>query len=325
MLFSIERLHLALQSAGGEVALVRGVSLEVGAGECVALVGESGSGKTLTALSVLRLLPPRICVTSGRVLLEERDLLRAPPAELRRTRGARIAMIFQEAMSALNPLMPVGEQIAEPLRIHRGWSRRAALGRATELLRRVGIADAGRRSRQYPFEFSGGMCQRVMIAMALACEPALLIADEPTTALDVTIQAQIVELLRELRRETRLALLLITHDLGLAAALADRVYVMYAGCVVEQGSAGALLSAPAHPYTRALLACVPRLDAAPGRRAAIGGSPPDPVHPPGGCRFHPRCERAGDEQRCRSTEPMLEATGAGGAAACWKPGYPRGG
>jgi len=254
MLLNLRNLTLDLPTGA---RLVDGVSLSIASGETVALVGESGCGKTLTALSIMRLTPPGIAVR-GQIEFESRDLLALPPAALRQVRGARAAMIFQEPMTSLNPVVSVGAQIAEPLRVHRGLRPAAAWVRAVDLLRRVGIPDAGRRARGFPHEMSGGMRQRVMIAMALSCEPALLIADEPTTALDVTVQAQILALLRDLQAQFGMAVLLITHDLGVVAQVADRVYVMYSGRIVEHATTQRLFATPAHPYTRALLESTPR-------------------------------------------------------------------
>ncbi len=308
----------------GSVPVVGGVSFGVECGRTVGLVGESGCGKTVTALSILRLLPERSArVAGGRVLFGGRDLLALAPRELRRIRGNRIAMVFQEPMSSLNPVLSIGQQTAEPLRIHRGLSRRAAWERAGELLQLVGLPEPERQLRQYPHELSGGMRQRVMIAMAVACEPELLIADEPTTALDVTIQAQILKLLRELRQRVGMAMIFITHDLALVAEIADEVCVMYAGRIVERATVAELFGAPRHPYTRGLLRCTPRLENAVlggGRQPlpVIPGEVPEPARLPSGCPFHPRCELGRSDPRCREQAPPLADDGYGRACACWK-------
>src|SRR5262245_47890896 len=260
-------------------AAVEGVSFTVAEGETLALVGESGCGKTLTALSVLRLTPPAALVEAQSIVLRGRELTRLSDREMRDVRGKEVGVIFQDPLTALNPLWPVAEQVAEGLRLHEGLGRRAAWERAVEALREVGIADHRRRASEYPHQLSGGMRQRAMIAAALACRPPLLIADEPTTALDVTLQAQIIDLLLRLREERRLSILLITHDLGVVAELAHRVAVMYAGQVVESAGVGDLFRRPLHPYTRALLAAVPRLDGR-GRLATIDGAVPDPTRYP---------------------------------------------
>jgi oligopeptide transport system ATP-binding protein len=293
------------------------VSFEVGAGETVAIVGESGSGKSVTALSIMRLIPsPPGTIESGTVLFEGEDLLRLSDAAMRHIRGNRIAMIFQEPMSSLNPALTVGLQVAEPARVHRGVAWARALEMAKELLGRVRIPDAASRLASYPHQYSGGMRQRVMIAMALACQPRLIIADEPTTALDVTVQAQILDLLKELTRETGSSLLLITHDLGVVARYADRVAVMYGGRIVESAPARDLYKAPRHPYTRGLMASIPRLDADVGRPLVpIEGQPPDLARLPPGCAFSPRCELAGD--LCRAALPPLEAVGQLHLKACF--------
>ncbi|REJ83825.1 MAG: ABC transporter ATP-binding protein [Acidobacteria bacterium] len=294
----------------GAVWAVDRLSLEIRRGETLALVGESGSGKSMTALSLLRLVPEPGRIASGEVRLAGEDLLRLPEAAMRRVRGDRIAMVFQEPMTSLNPVLSIGRQVAEAIRVHRRVSWRAALARAGELLEQVAIPDARDRLDAYPHEFSGGMRQRVMIAMALACEPELILADEPTTALDVTVQAQILELLKRLTRERGTALMLITHDLGVVARYADRVAVMYAGKLMEQGDARAVYARPRHPYTLGLMASVPRLDDPPGRRLVpIPGQPPDLSELPPGCRFAPRC--AFVHGRCREERPtLLQAPGA---------------
>jgi len=301
---------------------VNGVTLSLSEGETLAVVGESGSGKSVTGLTVMRLLmrsPAR--VVEGEVLFTGKDgrtldLLRLSEAEMRRIRGREIAMIFQDPMSSLNPVFPVGDQIAEGLRLHQRMTRRAAMARAVELLDLVGISEPARRAGEYPHQLSGGMRQRVMIAMALACDPRLLIADEPTTALDVTIQAQIVELLKALQARSRMAMIFVTHDLNLVAGLADRVAVMYCGQVVEEGPVGVVLDTPRHPYTRALLDCIPEHDAETGRAGVrpIPGRVANPLAPPEGCRFHPRCAHA--EGPCRVTEVALEDTGGGHMTRC---------
>jgi oligopeptide/dipeptide ABC transporter ATP-binding protein len=296
---------------------VDGVSFEIGPGEIVGVVGESGSGKSVTALSILRLLPsPHGRVVGGSVRLGGEELLSLPEAQMRAMRGHRIAMIFQDPMSSLNPYMSVGEQLAEVCQLHLGLTRRQSWQRVEQLLTRVNIPDAARRARQYPHELSGGMRQRAMIAMALLCEPQLLIADEPTTALDVTIQAQILDLLLELRKERGLSILLITHDLGVVASTCDRVLVMYAGRIVESAPARALFKSPHHPYTRALLASVPRADT-PDRSylTTLDGLPPRLDRGPfTACRFAPRCRFVLDA--CRVAEPELLATANGRLARC---------
>jgi oligopeptide transport system ATP-binding protein len=280
-------------------------------------VGESGSGKSVTALSILRLIPdPPGKIESGEVLFEGKDLLLLDDAGIRDVRGNKIAMIFQEPMSSLNPVLTVGMQVAEPLNEHHGSAWSQALGLARELLARVRIPDAASRLTSYPHQHSGGMRQRVMIAMALACKPALIIADEPTTALDVTVQAQILDLLKDLTRETRSALILITHDLGVVARYADRVAVMYAGRIVESAPAHALYAHPLHPYTRGLMASVPRLDGeARQKLVPIDGQPPDLASLPAGCAFAPRCNRV--TQRCRAERPVLEQAADQHFKACF--------
>ncbi|MDE2851112.1 MAG: ABC transporter ATP-binding protein [Acidobacteriota bacterium] len=319
-LLRVENLNVAFRSGFGgrpPVRAVNSVSLEVAAGETLAIVGESGSGKSVTALSILRLIPDPGRIEKGRILFEGRDLLALDEAGIRAVRGNRIAMIFQEPMSSLNPVLTIGRQVAEPLRLHRGLKRREALDQAVDLLRSVAIPDAEKRLGDYPHQFSGGMRQRVMIAMALACHPRLLIADEPTTALDVTVQAQILELLKERTRESDSALILITHDLGVVARYADRVAVMYGGRIVESGPAAALYADPRHPYTQGLLRSVPRLEGdTGGRLASIEGQPPDLSALPAGCAFEPRCPNA--HERCLEAPPPLVAHGAARAWACYR-------
>ncbi|MEW6073402.1 MAG: ABC transporter ATP-binding protein [Planctomycetota bacterium] len=305
----------------GVARAVDGVDLEILPRETVGLVGESGCGKSVTALSILRLVPdPPGFHAGGEIRFAGRDLLRLPAAEMRRIRGNEVAMIFQEPMTALNPVFAVGEQIAEAVRLHQGLSRREASARAARMLEQVGIPDPARRARSYPHQLSGGMRQRVMIAMAVSCGPRLLIADEPTTALDVTVQAQILALLADLQRRTGMSMLLITHDLGVVAETADRVAVMYAGRVVEHAGVRELFARPRHPYTVGLLRSRPDL-ARPGERLpAIEGAVPSAFALPAGCRFHPRCPRAA--ARCVAEEPaLLPAPAAAGehAVACHFP------
>ncbi|MGJ8544137.1 MAG: ABC transporter ATP-binding protein [Sulfitobacter sp.] len=281
-----------LAVGAGPLGLVDGVTLDVGAGEVVALVGESGSGKSLTALSIIGLLSEGLQVTGGDICFDGASVLK-DPAEFARKRGSDIAMIFQEPVSSLNPLMPVGAQVAESLIVHGRASPKHAAIAAIDMLRRVGIPDPERRAKQLPAELSGGMCQRVMIAAALISKPRLLIADEPTTALDVTIQAQILDLIRDLAQEDGTAVLLITHDMGVVAEMADRVCVMYGGRVVEQGAVTQVFETPRHPYTAMLLRTIPRLDHPPKQALfAISGNVPSPTDWPSGCRFRTRCDRA---------------------------------
>jgi len=317
-LLRVRDLTTRFRTEGGVVTAVDRVSFDVEAGETVAIVGESGSGKSVTALSILRLIPnPPGRIESGEVLFEGQDLLELSDADIRAVRGDRIAMIFQEPMSSLNPALTIGLQVAEPLRLHRGSRWRDALDRAQELLARVRIPDAQSRLGAYPHQFSGGMRQRVMIAMALACKPRVIIADEPTTALDVTVQAQILDLLKELTGQERSALILITHDLGTVARYAHRVIVMYAGRVVETAAARTLYASPRHPYTRGLLASVPRLDGDAGiRLVPIEGQPPDLSALPPGCAFAPRCRLA--SAKCRAQRPPLEPVGDGHLSACFE-------
>src|SRR6266404_3340999 len=274
-LLDVRELNTVFPGRSGEIAVIRGLSLHVSAGETLAIVGESGSGKSVTALSILRLFKPGLGTSTGEVLFEGRDLLRASEEYMRKLRGSRISMVFQDPMSSLNPVQTVGAQIMEAVRLHRDISRPGAQARALDLLNLVGIPAPKRRLKEYPHQLSGGMRQRVMIAMALACDPQLLIADEPTTALDVTLQAQILDLMRELKAASGAAIILITHDLGVVAEVCDEVAVMYAGQVVEQAPADALFSAPEHPYTVGLLGSIPRLDINADQLAVIEGVVPD--------------------------------------------------
>ncbi len=316
-LLSVRGLTTRFRTERGTVTAVDDVSFDVNAGETVAIVGESGSGKSVTALSVLRLIPdPPGRIESGQIVFDGTDLLKLDDKSIRAIRGNRIAMIFQEPMSSLNPAITVGRQIAEPVNLHQGTPWAKALERARELLALVRIPDAASRVSAYPHQFSGGMRQRAMIAMALACEPQLIIADEPTTALDVTVQAQILDLLQDLSKKARSALILITHDLGVVARYADRVIVMYGGRVVETAPAAELYAHPAHPYTRGLMASIPRLDGDTRRRLVpIEGQPPDLSSLPPGCAFAPRCRLA--QERCRTERPVLREVGPQHQKACF--------
>ena len=318
-LLSVRNLVTRFRGRRGMVTAVDNVSFDVGAGATVAIVGESGSGKSVTALSILRLIPqPPGRIESGEVLFEGKDLLKLSNEEIMDVRGNRIAMIFQEPMTALNPVLPVGRQIAEMFVLHKGKSWREASRLAVEALASVRVPAPERRVKSYPHQLSGGMRQRVMIAIALACGPDLLIADEPTTALDVTVQAEIIELMRELCAERGTAVLMISHDLGLVANVCRRVAVMYAGRIVEQRDSAAIFSASAHPYTRGLVASLPRLGsrAAQGRTRLkeIAGVVPAITNFPDGCRFNPRCAQASDI--CRTTAPETTWLGAGGFVRC---------
>lgn len=322
-LLEIRDLTVAFDTPRGRATAVEDVSLSLEAGSVLGLVGESGCGKTLTALSILGLVPAPGRVRSGRIVFDGRDLRGLSEAELRAVRGRRIGMIFQEPLTALNPVFTVGEQIAEGLRHHLGASRRAAWSRAVALLEEVGVPDPARRARAYPHQLSGGLRQRAMIAMALAPGPDLLLADEPTTALDPTLQAQILALLARLRAERGLAILLVTHDLGVVAEACEAVAVMYAGRVVERAPVEALFEAPAHPYTAGLLSSIPRR-LPDGRRAPlrpIPGAVPSPFDRPPGCAFAPRCPRAAPA--CAAAEPALEALAPDRRVACLDPQAPR--
>ncbi len=316
-LLEVEDLRTHFAVDGGEFRAVDGVSFSVGSGRTLAIVGESGCGKSVTSLSIMGLVPqPPGRIAGGAVRFAGRDLTQVTPAELRDLRGNRLAMIFQEPMTSLYPAFTIGEQIMEGLIRHKNLSRVQARTRAIEMLRRVNIPAPERRVDDYPHKLSGGMRQRAMIAMALACDPELLIADEPTTALDVTVQAQILDLLRALQRDFGTAILLITHDLGVVAEMADDVVVMYAGQVVEQAPVAALFDQPQHPYTIGLLGSVPRLDRDQDRLDAIDGTVPDPLRLPPGCRFSPRCPFVIDQ--CRAEPPALMPVGADHRVACWR-------
>jgi peptide/nickel transport system ATP-binding protein len=318
-LLEVEGLKTWFYTRDGVVRAVDGVSFDVHAGETVAMVGESGCGKSVTSLSILRLIasPPGRTI-AGRITFEGRDLLALPEEEMRKVRGNEISMIFQEPMTSLNPVLTIGRQIAETLTLHRGLSRGDAMARTVEMLKLVNIPEPDSRTDQYPHQLSGGMRQRVMIAMALACGPKLLIADEPTTALDVTIQAQILDLMRALKARTGAAILLITHDLGVVAEMAQRVFVMYAGRKVEEAPVADLFARPRHPYTRGLLASIPRLGAAVARKrlAEIPGVVPSLREAIPGCVFAPRCAYA--TERCRREYPPLERKADGHFVACWE-------
>jgi len=317
-LLCVRNLKTHFFNADGVTRAVDGVSFDIGAGETLGIVGESGCGKSVTALSIMRLLPARLArILGGEIVFEGQNLLDLNEPAMREIRGNRIAMIFQEPMTSLNPLLRVGEQIAEALRIHTGAGVRRARSKSADMLRMVRIPDAERRLDDYPHQFSGGMRQRVMIAMALACDPKLLIADEPTTALDVTIQAQILKLLIELKARTRAAIILITHDLGVVAETCQRVIVMYAGKKIEEASVEALFARPAHPYTRGLMAATPRrgLGADAKRLAEIPGLVPSLHEPIAGCSFAPRCPLVHD--RCRRESPAFAPIARGHGVACF--------
>jgi oligopeptide/dipeptide ABC transporter ATP-binding protein len=314
-LLSVEDLRVVFGPPGREQVAVDGVSFALAPGEVLGIVGESGSGKSLTALSILRLVPsPPGRIAAGRIGFRDRNLLELGERAMNAVRGAEIAMIFQEPMTALNPVFTIGEQIAETLRVHEGLDRKSARDRARGLLEKVGISNPGQRLDQYPHELSGGMRQRVMIAIALACRPQLLIADEPTTALDVTIQAQILALLRDLQRELGMAVVLITHDLGVVAQVVDRVAVMYAGRIVEEGPVAAVFERPSHPYTRLLLESIPSLEHDQPRLPAIPGMVPGLSQLPAGCRFHPRCPQA--RPACAERSPAAIDVEPGHRVAC---------
>jgi oligopeptide/dipeptide ABC transporter ATP-binding protein len=317
-LLSVEDLRVQFWTRRGTIHAVNGISFDIAPGETLGIVGESGCGKSVTSLAILGILPRAGKVASGRAVFEGRDLLGLSDRKLRKVRGREIAMIFQDPMTSLNPVLTIGRQIGEALEIHFGIKGREAERRAAELLDRVGIPSANRRVRDYPHQFSGGMRQRAMIAMALACKPKLLIADEPTTALDVTIQAQILDLLRELVAEENAALILITHDLGVVAGMCERVNVMYAGLFMETGSAEQLFARPRHPYTVGLLQSIPRLDATRHERLTpIEGSPRDMLRAPQACPFQPRC-RYEVEQSRQEVPPLVEIE-AGHKVACFNP------
>jgi oligopeptide/dipeptide ABC transporter ATP-binding protein len=303
-------------TAGGPVQVLDGVSLDVRPGEVVGVVGESGSGKTVTALSIMRLLTsPPARIVGGEVWFEGADLLSCSLEEMRRVRGARLAMVFQDPMTSLNPAFTVGNQLVEAIRLHEAVARAEARRRSVDLLHLVGMPDPRERLDDYPHQLSGGMRQRVMLAIALACEPRLLIADEPTTSLDVTIQAQYLELLKEVQRSTGVAVILVTHDFGIVAANADRVAVMYAGRIVEMGSTLQVFDNPRHPYTQALLRCLPDVELGRQRLIEIGGQPPDLAQLPPGCPFAPRCPRR--QPICEEAYPPAVALESGHVAHCW--------
>ena len=315
-LLEVRDLRLDFPSAKGIVHPVDGVSFRIERGEVMALVGESGCGKSLTSLALLRLVPPPGRIADGsRIMLEDTDLLGLSERKIRAVRGGRIGMVFQDPMTSLNPVLTAGDQIVEAIRAHRTISKREAKDRAIKLLTEVGIPDPAGRFDAYPHQLSGGLRQRVMIAIALAADPTLLIADEPTTALDVTVQAQILELLDRLRQSHGMAVLLITHDLGVVAGRADRVAVMYAGQLVETAPTEALFRRPSHPYTQALFASIPKLDGPVGRLEPIPGSVPQPTAWPTGCRFHPRCEFVFEP--CPDHVPPMFEPGPAHQAKCW--------
>ncbi len=311
---AVSDLHVEIAGSRGVVRAVDGVSLEVAPGEAVGLVGESGSGKSMTLKAILGVLPPEAKITAGQVTLDGTDLTTLSHSRLNKVRGRRIAMIFQEPMSALNPVMRVGNQIAEGPRVHLGMSRAQSVRRALDLMRRVGIPDPERRFRSFPHEFSGGMRQRVMIAIALSCDPELILCDEPTTALDVTIQDQILRLLARLCHESGTSLIFVTHDLPVVAQVCHKVAVMYAGRIVERGTVSEVFRSPLHPYSLGLLRSAPDVDHPGQSLVPIPGSPPSLVSPPSGCRFHPRCKFA--EEDCKVTDPSLRVLDAGRATAC---------
>jgi oligopeptide/dipeptide ABC transporter ATP-binding protein len=321
-LLSVEDVSTYFFTEEGVAKAVQGVTFSIKKGKTFALVGESGCGKSVTALSIMRLVPaPAGKIIGGEIVFEKRDLLGLSERRMRAIRGNKIAMIFQEPMTSLNPVYTVGNQIVEAIRLHQRKSASQAWADAVEMLRKAGIADPGQRVHEYPHQMSGGMRQRVMIAMAVSCRPALLIADEPTTALDVTIQAQILDLLDELQEQSGMSILLITHDLGVVAERADDVAVMYASRIAEVADSQRLFAEPLHPYTQGLLKSLPRLGYSAKRLLTIPGTVPEPLHFPAGCKFHPRCPIGCDDGRCRTVEPLLRQVRSGRCVACW---YARG-
>lgn len=317
-LLSVRNLHTVFYTSDGVTPAVRGVSFDIEPGETLGVVGESGCGKSVTAFSVMRLIPdPPGKIEAGEVYFEGQDLLRKTPEEMRQIRGSKMSMIFQEPMTSLNPVYTIGDQISEVLEHHMGMTRQEGMEKAVRLLQSVGIPEPERRIKQYPHEMSGGMRQRVMIAMALACDPTLLIADEPTTALDVTIQAQILELMKDLKKRTGTAIMLITHDLGVVAEMADRVAVMYLGKIIEEGTAGDIFHRPLHPYTLGLLNSIPRMDRVLARLHVIPGIVPNPMFMPEGCPFNNRCDYATAE--CRENEPEMSVVTETHKVSCFHP------
>jgi len=326
VLLEVSDLRTRFHTPEGTIFAVNGISFRLYEGETVAIVGESGCGKSVSMMSLLKLIPvPPGEIYSGNVKYRGKDILQKPEEEMEQIRGREIGMVFQDPMTSLNPVLTIGRQLTEPLRTHLGMERDMANRRAIELLQMVGISDPERHLQDYPHQFSGGMRQRVMIAMALACAPSLLIADEPTTALDVTIQAQIVELITKMRDALQMAIIWVTHDLGVVAGMADRVIVMYAGYIVEEAAVDDLYDNPSHPYTIALLEALPRVDRRrESRLKSISGSPPNLLVEPHGCPFAPRCEFV--IERCRVENPALENIAQGHSIACWvdvKTGKPR--
>jgi len=316
-LLSVRNLRVGFQTEDGLVLAVDGISFDLERGATLGIVGESGCGKSVTSLSIMRLIPsPPGKILGGQILFEGEDLLKKSQAEMRRIRGNEISMIFQEPMTSLNPVFTIGDQIMEAIMLHQKLDKKAAREKAIEMLRLVGIPSPEKRVDEYPHQLSGGMRQRVMIAMALSCNPKLLIADEPTTALDVTIQAQILDLMRKLQDELGTAIILITHDLGVVAEMVDEVIVMYAGKIVERTDVRSLFRDPKHPYTEGLLGSLPRLHADQERLQTIEGVVPSPFNMPKGCRFHPRCRYA--QPICQLYEPPLMDVGGGHLAACFK-------
>ncbi|AQQ08967.1 Stage 0 sporulation protein KD [Sedimentisphaera cyanobacteriorum] len=315
----IDDLYVSFYTDEGEVKAVSGLTLDINEGETVALVGESGCGKSVSSLSVLGLLPnPPAKIKQGEILYKGQNLLNLEDKQLRTLRGSEIAMIFQEPMTSLNPVYTIGDQIIETILAHEQIPLEEAEKRAAEMLGLVGIPDPLARLDEYPHQLSGGMRQRVMIAMALSCRPSLLIADEPTTALDVTVQAQILELLKRIQSETNMSILLITHDLGVVAENADRVVVMYASKVVEKAGAKDIFDSPKHPYTKGLMQSLPKLGEKRGRLDTIKGAVPDPLEFPSGCKFHPRCPLGHSDLQCIENEPQLEPAGEERFVSCWK-------
>ena len=315
-LIDIEDLRVSFFTPGGEVQAVRGVSWNLNEGEALGIVGESGSGKSVSVYAIMRLLQSPGRIVGGTIRFNGVDMLSLTEEEMRSIRGNEIAMIFQDPMTSLNPVYTVGDQICEPLKLHRHMSDDEAKSRAEELLGMVGIPSPKRRLKQYPFEFSGGMRQRAMISMALACEPKLLIADEPTTALDVTIQAQILEIMKELKKSHNMSVVLITHDLGIVSDICDKIIIMYGGEIMEYGPIEALFACPSHPYTNGLIRSLPKIDEKEGEQLTpIEGSPVDLMHPPAGCPFAPRCDQC--MKVCLTEKPPYFEINQGHYSACW--------